>query len=48
MDDSKLADPVSMSPLGAYAELGDIDRGVEWLRRAFEERAIIRRARDSC
>jgi hypothetical protein len=24
----------------AYVALGDIDRGMEWLRRAFEERTI--------
>jgi hypothetical protein len=24
----------------AYAALGDVDRGLEWLRRAFEERTI--------
>ena len=25
---------------GAYAALGDIDRGIEWLRRAFDERTL--------
>jgi hypothetical protein len=24
----------------AYAALGDIDRGIEWLRRGFEERTL--------
>jgi len=30
--------PVSLAR--AYAALGDVDRGIEWLRRAFEERTV--------